>query len=323
MMRRRFIALVGGVAAAWPLAARAQVQTKVPRIGFLGLAPEFSGVEALRAGLRELGYVEGSNIIIEWRWAENVQQLPTLAAELVARHVDVIVAPSSTFVEVARRATATIPIVFAVHADPVGIGHVASLAQPGGNITGMSMLLTELAAKGLEVITVSLPQVRRIGVLWNPTTPSHPRALKAIEAAAEKLSIELRLVPAQSLEDFDGAFSTMTREGVGGLLAVASPLVVAQATPLAEFALKHRLPGMFPFKENVQAGGLLSYGADRDDLYRRTAAYVDKILKGVKPSDLPVEQASKYELVINLKTAKALGIELPPQLLARADEVIE
>jgi ABC-type uncharacterized transport system substrate-binding protein len=323
MRRRDFITLIGSIGPPWPLVARAQPQAKIPVIGFLGLAPEFSGVQALRSGLRDLGYIEGRNVIIVWQWAGNVEQLPGLAAELVAIPVDVIVAPSSTFVEAARKATTTIPIVFAVHADPVGLGHVASLAQPGGNITGMSMLLTELAAKGLQVMTESLPQVRRVGILWNPTTPSHPRALKAIEAAAEKLGIELRMVPAQSLEDFDGAFSTMTQEGVGGLLAVASPLIVAQAVPLAGFALKHRLPGMFPFKENVEAGGLLSYGADRDDLYRRTAAYVDKILKGVKPADLPVEQASKYELVINLKTAKALGIELSPQLLARADEVIE
>ena len=324
MERREFITLLAGAAAAaWPLAARAQLHAKVPHVGFLGLAPEFSGVEGLRAGLHDLGYVEGSNVVIEWRWAENVEQLPGLAAELVSQHVDVIVAPSSTFVEAARQATTTIPIVFAVHADPVGLGHVASLARLGGNITGMSMLLTELAAKGLEVITETVPQARRIGILWNPTTPSHPRALKAIEAAGEKLGLELRMVPAQTLEDFDGAFSTMTQEAVSGLLVVASPLIVAQATPLAGFALKHRLPGMFPFKENVEADGLISYGADRDDLYRRAAVYVDKILKGVKPADLPVEQASKYELVINLKTAKALGIELSPQLLARADEVIE
>jgi putative tryptophan/tyrosine transport system substrate-binding protein len=323
MRRRQFISLLGGAAAAWPLAARAQLRSKVARIGFLGLAPEFSGVEALRAGLRDLGYIEGGNMIIEWRWAEKVDQLPTLAAELVAQHVDVIVAPSSTFVEAARQATTTIPIVFAVHADPVGLGHVASLAQPGGNITGMSMLLTELAPKGLEVMTESLPQMQRIGILWNPTTPSHPRALKAIEAAAKKLGIELRMVPAQTLEDFDGAFSTMTQESVGGFLVVASPLIVAQAAPLAGIALKYRLPGMFPFKENVAAGGLVSYGADRDDLYRRIATYIDKILKGVKPAELPVEQASKYELVINLKTANALAIKLPPQLLARADEVIE
>src|SRR6266487_1415992 len=296
MRRREFIALLGGTAVAWPMAARAQQRAKPPRIGFLGLAFERTAGEWLRARLRDLGYIEGTNIIIEWQWAQNVDELPALVAELVRMDVDVIFAPSSTFVEAARKATSTIPIVFAVHADPVGLGHVASLAQPGGNITGMSMLLTELAAKGLEVLTETVPQVRRLGILWNPTTPSHPRALKAIEAAGEKLGIELRMVPAQTLEDFDGAFSTMTQQGVGGLLAVASPLIVAQAAPLAGFALKHRLPGMFPFKENVEAGGLVSYGADRDDLYRRAATYVDKILKGAKPAELPVEQASKYQL---------------------------
>ena len=182
------------------------------------------------------------------------------------------------------------------------------------------MLLTELAAKGLEVMTETVPQMRRIGILWNPTTPSHPRVLKEIEAAGEKLAVELLKVPAQTLEDLDDAFSTMTQEGVGGFLAVASPLIVAQAAPLARFALRHRLPGMFPFKENVEAGGLISYGADRDDLYRRAASYVDKILKGIKPADMPVEQASKYQLVINLKTAKALGVTVPSTVLARADD---
>jgi putative ABC transport system substrate-binding protein len=323
LKRREFIALLGGAAAAWPLVARAQQQTKIRRIGFLGLAPEFSGVEALRAGLRDLGYIEGTNLVIEWRWAEKVDQLPELAAELVRMNVNVIVAPSSTFVEAARQATASIPIVFTVHADPVGLGHVASLAQPSGNVTGLSMLLTELAAKGLEMMKEAVPHATRIGLLWNPTTPSHLRALKAVEGAAEKLSVELHMVAARTLEDFDGAFSAMSREAAGAFLVVASPLFVAQRVPLAELALKHRLPGMFPFKENVEAGGLMSYGADRDDLYRRAATYVDKILKGVKPADLPVEQASKYQLVINLKTAKALGLEVPPTLLARADEVIE
>jgi putative tryptophan/tyrosine transport system substrate-binding protein len=320
MRRREFIMLLGGAAVAWPLAARGQ-QAKTPRIGFLGLAPEFSGVEALRAGLSDLGYIEGANIVIEWRWAEKVDQLPELAAELVRMNVNVIIAPSSTFVEAARQATTSIPIVFAVHADPVGLGHVASLARPGGNVTGLSMLLTELAAKELEMMKEAVPRATRIGVLWNPTTPSHERALKAIEAAGEKLGVELRMVPAQTLEDFEGAFSNMV--GEDAFLVVASPLIVAQRVPLARLALKHRLPGMFPFKENVEAGGLMSYGADRDDLYRRAAAYVDKILKGVKPAALPVEQASKYQLVINLTTAKAVGIEIPPTLLARADEVIE
>ena len=321
--RREFITLIGGTAVTWPLAARAQQQTKIPRVGFLGLAAEFSGVEALRAGLRDLGYIEGTTVVIEWRWAEKVDQLPELAAELARMNVNVIVAPSSTFVEAARQATKSIPIVFAVHADPVGLGHVASLARPGENVTGLSMLLTELAAKELEMMKEAVPHATRIGVLWNPTTPSHQRALKSIEAAGEKLRVELRMVPARTLENFEEAFSTMMQEVVEAFLVVASPLIVAQRVPLARLALKHRLPGMFPFKENVEAGGLMSYGADRDDLYRRAAAYVDKILKGVKPADLPVEQASKYQLVINLQTAKALGLEVPPTLLARADEVIE
>ena len=184
MMRRRaFITLLGGAAVAWPVAAGAQQRAKPPRIGFLGLAFERTAGEWLRAGLRDLGYIEGTNIIIEWQWAQNVDELPALAAELVRMHVDVIFAPSSTFVEAARQATTTIPIVFAVHADPVGLGHVAALARPGGNITGTSMLLTELAAKGLEMMAEALPQTRRIGVLWNPTTPSHSRALPAVETA--------------------------------------------------------------------------------------------------------------------------------------------
>jgi putative ABC transport system substrate-binding protein len=322
MKRREFITLLSG-AAAWPMAARAQPSAKMPRIGFLGLAFERTAGEWLRAGLHDLGYIEGSNIIIEWQWAQNVDALPALAAELVRMHVDVIFAPSSTFVEAARQATTTIPIVFAVHADPVGLRHVAGLARPGGNITGTSMLLTELAAKGLEMLAEALPQARRIGVLWNPTTPSHSRALPAVETAGEKLALELRMVSARGPEDFDNAFASMVQERVGAFLAVGSPLVVGQRVPLAALALKHRLPGMFPFKENVVAGGLMSYGADPSDLYRRAAVYIDKILKGAKPADLPVEQASKYELVINLKTAKALGLELPATVLARADEVIE
>jgi ABC-type uncharacterized transport system substrate-binding protein len=323
LKRRDFITLLGGAAASWPFEVSAQQRAKLPRIGFLGLVPEFIAQEGLRAGLRDLGYTEDTNIVIEWRWAQSVEGLPALAAELARMHVEVIFAPSSTYVEAARQATTTIPIVFAVHADPVGLGHVASLARPGGNVTGTSMLLTELAARGLEVISEALPRARRIGVLWNPTTPSHPRALQAVEAAGERLGLDLRKVPARSLEECDGALATMTQERVGGFLAVASPLVVGQPGPLAALELKYRLPGMFPFKENVVAGGLMSYGADPYDLYHRAAVYIDKILKGAKPADLPVEQASKYNLVINLKTAKALELDLPPTLLARADEVIE
>jgi putative ABC transport system substrate-binding protein len=273
--------------------------------------------------LRDLGYVEGKNIVIEFRWAERVEQLPEMAAELVHMKVDIILVSSSTYVEPARRATKTIPIVFAIHADPVGVGHVASLARPGGNITGLSTLLTDLVAKELEIFKEAVPQTTRIGILWNPTTPSHGPAVQAVEAVGEKLGVQLLLVPARTVEEFDAAFSTMTRERMGGFLAIASPLSFSQRVPLAELALKHRLQGMFGSRENVEAGGLMSYGADYNELHRRAALYIDKILKGAKPADLPVEQASKYELIINLKTANALGLTIPESLLLRADKVIE
>jgi putative tryptophan/tyrosine transport system substrate-binding protein len=325
--RREFITLLGG-AAGWPLAARAQQPAKVARIGYLGLGPASawsSRVEALRAGLRDLGWVEGRNIVIEFRWAERVEQLPGLAAELVRMHVDVIFAPSSTMVEPARQATKTIPIVFSNHADPIGTGHVASLPRPGGNITGLSELASELDAKALEMLKEAMPQATRIGVLWNPTTPSQVPGLQSVKAAGERLGLALHIVPAATVEDFDGAFVSMARENVGGLFVVPAPLTVMPVprARLAELALKHRLPTMFSAKENVEAGGLMSYGVDRNDLSRRAARYIDKILKGAQPGDLPVEQASKYRLIINLKTAKALGLEIPPTLVARADEVIE
>jgi ABC-type uncharacterized transport system substrate-binding protein len=323
--RREFITLLGG-AAAWPIAARAQQPAKVPRIGFLrfGLASGSPNrVEVLQTGLRELGDDEGKNIVIEFRWAETVDQLPGLAAELARMNVDVIFAMSSTEVEAARRATKTIPIVFGTHADPVGLGHVASLARPGGNITGLTNLQTDSSAEQLEILKEAVPQATRIGVLFSLTAPSHRPALQAIETAGQKLGIQLHMAPVRTAEDFDGAFAMMARERVGGFLVVASPLSQTQRAPLAELALNHRLPGMFGAKESVEAGGLMSYSADFNDLVRRAATYIDKILKGVKPADLPVEQASKYQLVINLKTAKVLGLDVPPTLLARADEVIE
>jgi putative ABC transport system substrate-binding protein len=326
MWRREFIGLVGS-AVVWSLTAHAQQPVKLAHVGFLGLAPASgfaSRVEALRAGLRDLGYVENKNIVFDFRWADNVDQLPKLASQLVGMHVDVIFAPVSTFVEPARQATKTIPIVFASHADPVGTGHVASLARPGGNVTGLSMLLTELAVKELELLKEAVPHATRIGVLWNPTTPSHPAALKAVEAAGEKLGVQLRMMPTRTVEDFDGAFAVMTEEHLDCFLVLASPVSYTdRGAHAAELAFKHRLPGMFGFKENVEAGGLMSYSADIHDLYRRSAIYIDKILRGAKPGDLPVEQASKYELVISLKTAKALGLTIPPSLLARADELIE
>jgi putative tryptophan/tyrosine transport system substrate-binding protein len=327
LKRRQFITLLGS-AAAYPATGwgqEAKLPT-IPRIGCLvfgAAAASASRVEVLGAALRDLGYVEGKNIVMETMWAETVDELPALAAELVRRNVNVIFAPSSTEVEPARQATHTIPIVFSYHADPVGIGHVASLPRPGGNVTGLTMLLTDLSAKELEILKDAVPQAERIGVLWNPTTPSHAPALKAIEAGAEKLRVKLRIVPARTRDDLPAAFAAMVDERVDALLVVSSPLARVESRFLAELELKHRLPAMFGTRWNVEAGGLMSYAADLDDLTRRAAVYIDKILKGTKPADLPVEQASKYQLVINLKTAKALGVDLPPVLLARADEVIE
>jgi putative ABC transport system substrate-binding protein len=326
MRRRDFIKVISGAAAALPLAARAQQPAKVPRIGVLRFGPASANavrVETLRAGLRQLGYVEGNNVAIEFRWAETVDQLPALAAELVRMNVDVILAMSSTEVEPTRQATQTIPIVFAVHADPVGLGHVASLARPGGNITGLTIILTDLVAKQLEILKEAVPQATRIGVLFSPTAPSHRPALQAVETAGARLGVRLVMVPVRTGEDFEGAFSTMSREQVGSFLVVSAPLTISHRARLAELALEHRLPGMVGSKENVEAGGLMNYGADFNDMFRRVATYIDKILKGAKPTDLPVEQASKYELVINLKTANAIGLTVPPTLLARADEVIE
>jgi putative tryptophan/tyrosine transport system substrate-binding protein len=325
--RREFMTLLGS-AVAYPSTGWGQESKlpTIPRIGVLmfGAAAASAGrVEVLGAALRELGYVEGKNIVIETMWAETVEELPSLAAELVRRNVNVIFAPSSTEVEPARQATHIIPIVFAFHADPVGIGHVASLPRPGGNITGLTMLLTDLSAKELEILKDGVPRAGRIAVLWNPTTPSHAPALKAIEAAAEKLGVKLHIVPARTRDDLPVAFGTMAEERAEALLVVSSPLARVERNLLAELELKHRLPAMYGTRWNVEVGGLMSYAADLDDLTRRAAVYIDKILKGTKPADLPVEQASKYQLVINLKTAKALGLELPATLLARADEVIE
>lgn len=325
MRRRELITLLSGVIV-WPIGARAQVPAKMARIGFLGLAPAFawSGeLSALRQGLRELGYSEDKNIAFEFRWAASVGELSMLAAELVRMNVDIIFAPASTQVEPARLATKTIPIVFAQHADPVGTGHVASLSHPGGNITGVSMVLTELAAKGLEILKLAVPHGTRFAILWNPTTPSHVRVVEEIEVAAKALDVKLLMTPARTVDDFAIAFATMKREEVDGFLVPPSPLTNSQPAALADLGLTYKLPGMFGNKDNVTAGGLMSYGADFNYMYRHAAMYVDKILKGEKPSDLPVEQASKYDLILNLKTAKALGLDLPPMLLARANEVIE
>jgi putative ABC transport system substrate-binding protein len=325
--RRTFLAAFGGCLIAAPVAATAQAPARVPRIGYLGLAPASAAASrlvALRQGLRDLGYVEGKNIAIEFRWATSVEELPGYAAEFARMNVDIIFAQSSTFVDPARQATHTIPIVFCLHADPVGTGHVASLSHPGGNVTGLSMVLGDIAAKELQMLSQALPRARQIAVLWDPSTPSHEAVVKALEHAGETLKLQLIVVSAQREREFAGAFSTMSRQGARGLLIVSSPsFSAAHRALLAELALKHRLPSMVGTKSEAQAGALMSYGADIDDLFRRSAGYIDKILRGARPADLPVEQPTKFELVVNMKTAKALGLALPPSFLLRADEVIQ
>jgi putative ABC transport system substrate-binding protein len=306
--------------------AHAQQPAKVHQIGYLIYGSPASvahRIEALRIGLRDLGYVEGKNITLVFRSAETADRLPEAAADLARLNVDVIFATSSTETEAARRATSTIPIVFATHGDPVGVGHVASLARPGGHITGLSMVATELVAKELEIMKQALPHVMRVGVLLTMTVPSHPLISQAAEVAAPKLGIQVLMVPVRTRDDLPGAFARMKRERVHGVLAVPTPLTRDERANLAELSLRNLLPGMYGTRANVEAGGLMSYAPDLVDLTRGAATYIDKILKGGKPADLPVERAFKYELVINLKTAKALGLTIPPSVLARADSVIE
>ena len=325
MQRRQFIRVVGGAAVALPMAGRSQA-AKMWRIGYLGYGSASSWtneLHGLSSGLKDLGYIDGQNITIVYRWAQRADETFDLATELVREKVDVIFAPASTQVEPARRATSTIPIVFAQHADPVGLGDVASLPRPGGNITGMSMLLTEISVKELEILKEILPGAFRIGVLWNRTTPSHPTAIKSVRAAGEKLGIQLTFASAQTPAEISQAFAMMSRDRISGALVLSSPLYSAQSALLAELELNLRLPAIFANRANVDAGGLVSYGADLSDLYRRAAFYIDKILKGAKPADLPVLQSTAFELLINLKVAKTIGLDVPTSILLRANEVIE
>jgi putative ABC transport system substrate-binding protein len=318
--RRAFLAGTGAVLLAAPLAAEAQQAAKVARIGYLvgaslSLSPHLH--EAFRQGLRDLGYVEGRNVVMEYRDA---------AAELVALKVDVIVAGGTPLALAAKQATKTIPIVFATAADPVGSGLVTSLARPGGNLTGLSILAPELVGKRLEQLKQGVPGVSRVAVLWQPgghDERTDKDILKEAEVSARTLGVRLQFVEARGPADFDRAFSDMTRARVGALTVLTSVMFLNERRRLVDLAAKNRLPAVYSAREFVDDGGLMAYGPDRTDLYRRAAAYVDKILKGAKPADLPVEQPTKFELVFNLKTAKALGLTIPQSLLQRADEVIE
>ena len=322
-----FITLLGGATAAWPITVRAQEQTiKVHRIGFLWENPATfpDALEAFRQELRRLGYVEGQNIIIEFRWAEGKpDRMRELAEELVRLRVDAIVAPSSVYTAAARAATSTIPIIFMSHADPLRTGHVESLGRPGGNVTGFSLMMTETNVKSLELLKEAIPRVSRVAVLFDPATPSHAPGLKAVEAAGPTLGMHIQPVAAPSAAEYEGAFSAMSRERAQAVLVLSTPLFIAGAKPLAELGLRHKLASVYGPKQHVEAGGLMSYSPDRADLWRRGAGYIDRVLKGAQPAELPVQQPIKFELVINLKTATAIGVTIAPAILARADEVIE
>ena len=326
MTRRDFLAIFGGAVALRPLAGAAQQSGKLHRIGFLWDGPAVfpDALEAFRQGLRDLGYVEGRTIAIEYRWAEGKpERMHELAEELVGLGVEVIIAPSSIYTEAAKRATSAVPIIFMSHADPLRSGHVTSLAQPGGNITGLSLMMTETNVKGLELLKEAVPGLSRLAVIWDPATPSHEPGLRAVEAAGPSLGVQVQPVSVRSANEYDSAFMTIVRDRADAVLVLSTPLFIAGAQPLAELALAHKLPSLFGPKHHVTAGGLMSYSPDRADNWRRGAIYVDKILRGAKPADLPVQQPTKFELVINLKTATALGLTVPQSLLTRADEVIE
>ncbi len=330
MQRREFITLLGGAAATWPLAARAQ-QKSMPVIGLLGFGLPDRGtpnVAAFRQGLRELGYIEDRNILIEYRWAEGKpERFPDLAAELVAVKVDVIVTAGGTLAALAaKRATTTLPIVFAVVGDPVAEGLVTSLARPGSNVTGLSNVATDLVGKWIELLKQVVPGVSLVALLLKPDSmPDSAKEVRLKEAAvsARALRVQLQVVEALGPADFDRAFSDMSAKDAGALVVLPTPAFELGRQRIVDLAARYRLPTVYASRAYVDSGGLMSYGTNVPDLHRRAAAYVDKILKGAKPSDLPVQQPIKFELVINRKTANALGLIVPPTLLVQADEVID
>jgi len=307
--------------------AQAQQPENIPRIGYLeAVSPSISAVrtEAFRQGLRELGYVEGKNIVTEYRYAEGKRdRLPALAAELVRLKVDVIVTAGASATRAAKKATSTIPIVMAQDSDPVGKGIVASLARPGGNITGLSTLAPEISGKQLELLKEIVPKLSRVAVLGTSTRPGNAQTLREVELAAGAFKVEVRYLDVLDPKKIETAFGAARKERADAVLVLAGRILISHRTQVVELAVKSRLPAIYPFPVYVEAGGLLSYGVRRSDLFRRAATYVDKILKGANPGELPIEQPTKFQLVINLKTAKALGLTIPPEVLYRADKVIK
>jgi putative ABC transport system substrate-binding protein len=327
MRRREFVTLLGGAALAWPLAARAQ-QPAMPVIGFLdngSPGPSTSGVRAFLRGLNEAGFVEGRNVAVEYRWAEDQNdRLPALAADLVRRKVDVIVTPASTLAAfAAKEATTTIPIVFGVGFNPVELGLVASFNRPAGNLTGISRLAHDVATKRLELLHEMVSAAMSIAVLSNPANRAHAAETRELQVAARVLGLRLLALNASSLSDIETAFAILVQQRVGGLLVSTDNLFSNLREQLATLAARHMVPAMYGYREYVAVGGLMSYGANWVDSFRQVGIYAGRILKGEKPADLPVQQSTKVELVINLTTAKALGLDVPAKVLALADEVIE
>jgi ABC-type uncharacterized transport system substrate-binding protein len=308
-----------------PLAAESQQAAKIARIGYLEVDRAGSVLnEALRQGLRDLGYVEGRNVVIEYRDAEGkLDRLPALAAELVALKVDVLLVGGTAQALAAKQATRTLPIVFVTFGDPVRTGLVASLARPGRNMTGVTMISGELAGKRLELLREILPKVRRVAVLWNPVNRDTEEQLNETRGAARSLGMQVEAYTARAPHELEGAFAAMARDRADAVFPLSDAMFGRQRRQIADLAARNRLAGMYHWRNYVEAGGLMSYGPNLTDLFRRSATYVDKILKGAKPADLPVEQPTKFELVINLKTAKALGLTIPQTLLLRADQVIQ
>ena len=321
--RRTFIGTLAGGLLASPFTTFAQQPTKLPRIGILG-NEDTQPWQGFRQGLRDFGYVDGRNVTIESRWSEGkTERLPALAIELVQLKVDVIVASSTQAVRAAKQATSTIPIVMAVSSYPDKIGLVESLARPGANVTGLSNVASEVGGKRLQLLREIAPKVSRVAVLWNPASPVEPLGYREMQAAAAAAGVEIQSIEVRTPDDYSAAFASVTGNRADALYAFGNPVNFKNRQLIADFASKSRLPSIYEERLFVESGGLLSYAPSFTDLFRRASTYVDKILKGAKPADLPVEQPTKFELVINLKTAKVLGLTIPPSLLLRADDVIQ
>jgi putative ABC transport system substrate-binding protein len=325
MRRREFITILSGATATWPFAARAE--PKIPRVGYMGnstQALEANLIGAFRDGLRELGYDEGRNILIEYRWADgNYAQFPTLVAELIAAKVDVIVTAGTPAALAVKKATTTVPLVMVAVGDPVGTGLVPSLARPGGNLTGLSSIAPDLEGKRLELLREVVPTLSHVAVFFNLLNPFHVVSMRNAHTAAEAMGLKLQQHDIRKSEDLDDAFATIRKERPDGLLILADRVFLHNRQRMMDFTEEQRLPNVNAYTELVEAGGLMSYGPSYEDMHKRAAIYVNKIIKGAKPADLPIEQPSKFTFVINLKAAKILGVTIPPSLLTLADKVLE